>query len=178
MKRLEQKATDTEWAIPTLKTCISNMLRPTKHLLYIESEQTLTFVPDRQAQHNCTADPRDSGQAPRKTNSPRAKTFTFTWKSYRKGRGCKVQFSSRLRHETASPSAYNRLPHSHHLFSLLPSRGAAPPWRMHLWFITRAGQEGWWRITSRQTPSSHTGPAQPDEPGIFTTAEHFALQMY
>lgn len=70
------------------------------------------------------------------------------------------------------------LPRSHHLFSLLPGRGAAPPWRMHLWSITQAGQEERWRITSRRTPSPHTGPARPHEPGIFTTAEHFALQTY
>lgn len=116
MKRLAQKATDTERATLTLKTRISNMLRPMKHLLYVKSKQLLTFVPDGQGRHNCTADPRDSGQGPRKTNSPCAKTFMFTWKSHSKGRSCKTQFSSSLRRETASPAAYNCLPRTRHLF--------------------------------------------------------------
>lgn len=37
---------DTERVVLTLKACISNMLRPAKHLLYTESKQTFTYVPD------------------------------------------------------------------------------------------------------------------------------------
>lgn len=77
MKRLKQKATDTDRATLTLKTCISSMLRPTKHLLYINSKQPLAFVPDGQVQDNYRADPRDSGQAPSELNSSYVKTFMF-----------------------------------------------------------------------------------------------------
>lgn len=114
------------------------------------------------------------------------KPLCFTWKSYGQGRGCKIQFSSHLRHETASPSVYNHLPRSRYLFSLLPSRGPATPWQTHLWFITRADREGRWRITSRQTPSPitsrqtpslHTGPGQPDEPGIFTAPSSLLCKL-
>lgn len=37
---------DTESANPTLEACISNMLRPAKHLPYTETKQTLIYVPD------------------------------------------------------------------------------------------------------------------------------------
>lgn len=140
------------------------MLRPTKHLLYFESKQALTFVPNGWVQLNCRADPKDSGQAPRKTSSTHVKTSICMWKFHGKG---KIQFSRCLRRETASTSAYHHLPHSYYLSSLLPSPAAATPWQMHLWFITRASWEGWWGITSQRTPC--TGPGQPDEPGIFTT---------
>lgn len=64
---------DTEWAILTLKACISNMLRPAKHLLCIESKQTLTFqmvkfsitvkqIPGTQAR--LPENPTDHGQKP------------------------------------------------------------------------------------------------------------------
>lgn len=64
---------DTEWAILTLKACISNILRPAKHLLCIESKQTLTFqmvkfsitvkqIPGTQAR--LPENPTDDGQKP------------------------------------------------------------------------------------------------------------------
>lgn len=175
MRRLNQKVMDTERAILTLETSISNMLRPTKHLLYVKSEQALTFAPDGQVQHNCKADPRDSGQAPRKPNNPCAKTFMFTWKSYGKGRGCKIQFSSRLRREAASPPAYNCLPRSSpccpagellHLGGC--TSGSSPE-------LARKDGGG-----SRHDRHHHRAQAlgQPDEPGSFTTPEHLALQTY
>lgn len=83
-----------------------------------------------------------------------------------KGRGCKIRFSSCLSHEAASPSAYSCLPHSHCLFSLLPSQRAAAPWGTHLW--SRAGREGRWHILPQPTPFSGTGPRRTDEPGILS----------
>lgn len=69
MKWLQQKAMDTEQAVLSLQTCISNTLSPTKHLVYFKSKQALTFVPNGWVQHNCRAYPRDSGQEPRKPSS-------------------------------------------------------------------------------------------------------------